>query len=535
MAALPPVHVRDYDDGPNFPQTPCQLAGERAYRQAFYAAVCEASRLPYDEFLDALEAAWTERRKIRQRHQLIVPTWVYEKCPDKPWLDGDQFMYVAGYEVDAAWARGRVQALEMVRQFDKALSPDVPFEVVQAFVLRPWAERLKPWVAENLDTLVCPDDPWDVCSKEQMALLDCFKPIAEEITRRLPIVPLPTYRSARDLLLEFSRLKQPVIEGLLRQGETMNVISAPKLGKSWLATELALAVATGRNWLDTFQTVRGDVLLIDNELHAETSAARIPKVAEARGLPLDDYGDRVFVENMRGQLRSIPELTSYFSAIKAGRFSLIILDALYRLLPAEASENDNAAMAAIYNRLDQIAARLACGIVCIHHSSKGLQSGKAITDVGAGAGSQARATDTHLILRPHQESDAVVLEAAVRSWPPVEPMCLRWNFPVWMPDESLDPADLRLDWPRRRRKKKEKESAPPEPEWTLERFVELFITAEPQEGKAIIKLAGEEGVSKRKAKDLLKEAEQGGMIHRWKFGSTKPVGFATKPQVEGGL
>jgi hypothetical protein len=535
MVALPPVHVREYDDSGDFPKTPSQLAAEKAYREAFYNAVCEAARLPYDEFADALGAAWIERRKTRERNQVVVPSWVYLNCPDKKWLDGDQFMYIAGYEPEAARARGRVQAFEMIRQFDMELSPDVPFEVVQAFVLKPWAERLKSWVTKDVDTLVCPTDPWEMCPKEQMAILDCFKPIKAEVQKREPLCCLPHFRSARDLLLEFSQLKRPVIEGLLRRGETMNIISASKIGKSWLATDLALAVATGRDWLDTFRTVQGEVLILDNELHPETTAARIPKVAEARGIPLDAYGDRVFVENMRGDLRTIPQLFPYFYHIEAGRFDLIVLDALYRLLPAETSENDNAAMAGIYNHLDQIAARLACAIVCVHHSSKGLQSGKAITDVGAGAGSQARATDTHLILRPHQEPDAAVLEAAVRSWPPIEPICLRWNFPVWTPDDSLDPADLKSEWSRRRRKKEKPESKPPEPEWTVERFVEQFVGLAPQEGKSIIALASEQGVSKRKAKDLLKEAEQGGMIHRWKFGSTKPVGFATKPQAEGGL
>ena len=38
--------------------------------------------------------------------------------------------------------------------------------------------------------------------------------------------------------------------------------------------------------------------------------------------------------------------------------------------------------------------------------------------------------------------EAVVLDAAVPSWPPIEPRCLRWTFPVWTPDDSLDPAAL---------------------------------------------------------------------------------------------
>jgi hypothetical protein len=83
--------------------------------------------------------------------------------------------------------------------------------------------------------------------------------------------------------------------------------------------------------------------------------------------------------------------------------------------------------------------------VLVHHASKGNQSLKAITDVESGAGSQSRAADTHLILRPHKDEGVAVLEAAVRSWAPVEPLCLRWKFPTWQADETLDPAELKSD------------------------------------------------------------------------------------------
>ena len=66
-------------------------------------------------------AAEIERRKTRERNQIVVPSYVYMDMPDHPELDGDQFMYVAGYEPEAARARGRVQALEMARQFDTAI------------------------------------------------------------------------------------------------------------------------------------------------------------------------------------------------------------------------------------------------------------------------------------------------------------------------------------------------------------------------------------------------------------------------------
>ena len=78
----------------------------------------------------------------------------------------------------------------------------------------------------------------------------------------------------------------------------------------------------------------------------------------------------------------------------------------------------------------------------IHHTSKGNQSLKAVTDVGAGAGSQSRASDTHVILRRHKEQGVVVMESVVRSFPSVGAVCLRWNWPLWDRDDSLDPEEL---------------------------------------------------------------------------------------------
>jgi hypothetical protein len=127
----------------------------------------------------------------------------------------------------------------------------------------------------------------------------------------------------------------------------------------------------------------------------------------------------------------------------------VVIDAFYRALPAGIDENANGDMTDIYNAIDEYAARLDCSFVLIHHASKGNQSGKAITDVGAGAGAQSRATDTHLILRPHAEQNVVVLDAAVRSWAPIDPICLKWEWPCWRLAPDLDPADLHTGKPPR--------------------------------------------------------------------------------------
>lgn len=256
-------------------------------------------------------------------------------------------------------------------------------------------------------------------------------------------------RTAGELVNQFSQLRRPIIDGLLRAGETMNVISAPKFGKSWLVLGMALSVACGRRWLDKFFTTSGKVLLCDNELHAETLAHRLPRVAMAMGLTPDDYATNLSVVNLRGSLVDLPALAEQLSQLDRGAFDLIVLDAWYRLQPAGSDENSNGDVTALYNLLDSVAHKIGCAFVAVHHSSKGNQSGKSVTDVGSGAGAQARAPDTHLILRQHEADDAVAVEAAVRSWAPLAPFCMRWEFPVWLVDDHLNPADIRKERPRK--------------------------------------------------------------------------------------
>ncbi|QOJ04312.1 MAG: bifunctional DNA primase/polymerase [Planctomycetia bacterium] len=341
-----------------------------------------------------------------------------------------------------------------------------------------------------------------------------------------PAQPAPL--SVRELMATHRMLRAPVIHGLLRRGETMNVIASPKTGKSWLVLALAMAVATGRHWLDAFETVPGRVLIIDNELHPETLAHRIPQVAECLHIGMNEIAETISVQSLRGQLRDIFSLGKYFESVEPGTYALVVLDAFYRFMPRDMDENDNGTMAGIYNHVDALADRVGCSFVLIHHATKGNQSAKSVTDVGAGAGSQSRATDTHLVLRPHEQPGAVVLEAAVRSWPPVEPMALRWLFPLWKSAPDLDPAMLRSE--KAKRAKPAEEVMPEPPAWSVERFVEEFLSEQPATRSEIRERAtGKPGLSWRRVSDFLDIAEHRGLIQRIKLpGQGGPVGFAKR-------
>lgn len=567
-------YARWYDDGPS----PSRYDGsdpidvEQAYRTAFLEAACEVAGWgePDDR---AVEAAWRARCDAYEAARVFIPSADYFGVTDperRSNFIGEQTAYRLGHAVTAARARGRHQALATSNDAWSRLSErDLPGDQIVRSLLTAWLAEVQAWATQPAKPEVVAVPP---VLDETEAALRLAAPHAVTRTRAslneslsepthsdrayttrhgtkdamktrnincrseadppMPDTepPPPQFISVRQLMAACPALRPPVIEGLLREGETMNLIASPKTGKSWLVLDLAIAVATGRRWLGRFPTVAGDVLIIDNELHGETSANRIPKVAKARGLGTNEFADRVFIRNLRGALQDIVSLGPYFRAIEPGRFRLIVLDAFYRFLPAGMDENANADMASLYNHIDRYAADLGCAFVLIHHSSKGNQSGKSVTDVGAGAGSQSRATDAHLVLRPHEEPDVVVLDAAVRSWPPQESACLRWAFPVWDVADDLDPKRLKVETPRRRQRADR--PSPPE-DWTPERFVGAFMSGGPALRDEIL-MAAAKDLSHAKASSMLKLAEARGLVQRVQPGPSDRVRFVLTQRTEGG-
>lgn len=312
-------------------------------------------------------------------------------------------------------------------------------------------ETLQP-VARSIKVVTLPDLPnkGDIVdwidaghSKDEfLALVATANQDQPQLTAT--VTQAPPWMWAGDLIDTYPEMRPPVFDGLLRQGETMNAIAAPKTGKSWLSLGMAFSVCMGRDWLDTFPTTAGKVLLVDNELHAETISKRLRDVAAAMNLKRADYQDRIAVKALRGQLQDLHQLSEDLRKCPKGEFTLIVLDAWYRLQPRGSDENANADVTRLYDLLDSVSHQIGSAFVAIHHTSKGSQGEKAVTDTGSGAGSMSRAADTHLVLREHEFPDAIVVDAAVRSFPKITPFVIQRMHPLWVRAEHLDPADIKV-------------------------------------------------------------------------------------------
>lgn len=276
--------------------------------------------------------------------------------------------------------------------------------------------------------------PWFKCFR---AKAGCDKLTYWDIERMLS-VKLPIVR-ASDLVKKYTAPRPTIIEGLVRRGDVMNIVGGPKARKSFLVMQLALAVANGAPFLGRATTL-SRVLMIDNELRGDDLARRLDKMSQALGVSVEN----IDIMPLRGRLTDVHSITRSLLAMPPESYGLIIVDALYKSLPSGTDENSNSNMTAVYCVLDEAAERTNAALSVVHHTSKGTQKSKSVTDMGAGAGAQSRSADVHLVLRDHEADDTVVMEAVLRSQSPIDPICIEFEYPLWKVAQDKDPANVAL-------------------------------------------------------------------------------------------
>jgi len=227
----------------------------------------------------------------------------------------------------------------------------------------------------------------------------------------------------------------------VREGESLNIVAPPKIGKTFFVNNLALAIATGTKWMDEFECRDGKVLILDNELHEITASYRMGLISEKMEIP-DEYLEKIHMRCLRGTNTDIEKLGEILNMARFINPRVVILDALYRFFPQKFNENDNADWTRMYNTIDNYMRFFPqAAFIIIHHTSKGLQGDKEVTDVGGGGGAQSRAADTHSVLRKHEEESHYCFEAECRTWK-AQRMVIKFEFPLWV-KTMLDPDNIK--------------------------------------------------------------------------------------------
>jgi hypothetical protein len=239
-----------------------------------------------------------------------------------------------------------------------------------------------------------------------------------------------------------AQISQPaeLVSGMIQAGSKVAFGGCSKGKKTWCLLDLGVSVATGARWLG-HETTQGKVLFVNFEIQPHAWQKRIAAVARAKGVEL--RAGQVRLWNLRGFAADFRTLIpKILQSCRGQGFALIVLDPIYKLYGGT-DENAAGDVAELLNAIERLATETGAAVAFGAHFAKGNASAKEAIDRISGSGVFARDPDSLLIFTKHEEEDAFTVEPILRNFAPVEPFAVRWQFPLMVRANDLDPSRLK--------------------------------------------------------------------------------------------
>jgi hypothetical protein len=235
-------------------------------------------------------------------------------------------------------------------------------------------------------------------------------------------------------------LPDQLIDGLLYRATKMVIAGGSKSYKTWLLMHLAFCMSHNVPWLG-FKTTRCHVGYCNLELKGAIFNDRLLQIQNVMGIrPIPGA---FFVHHFRDS--AIAPALLYLAVLESVKnpiYDVVIIDPVYKLL-GDKDENSASDMAALMFDLERIAAENNASVIFGHHYPKGSSANKDPLDRLAGSGVFGRDLDSVMTLTPHREECCYTADFILRNHKPIDPSVLRWQYPIFRLDETLDPTKLR--------------------------------------------------------------------------------------------
>jgi AAA domain len=169
-----------------------------------------------------------------------------------------------------------------------------------------------------------------------------------------------------------------LVPGMIHRGGKGLIVAAPKAGKSMIALDLAVALASQQSWLGQPCISRPvKTAVVSREDGPGMTKRRVAQFAQARGVTMDslDAWLRFNTYEQKGSfsIQSDADLDEAIRWIKQEQIGFCIFDVLNILHGAD--ENSNTAMTQVMKRFDSIRAATGVDLAIIHHDAKNAESG----------------------------------------------------------------------------------------------------------------------------------------------------------------
>jgi hypothetical protein len=263
-----------------------------------------------------------------------------------------------------------------------------------------------------------------------------------------------TSQAAKTAVLSLAQLltEQPaapppgwIEPGLLPPQGILFIGGEPKVGKSLLVANLALALAAGQDRAGFTVPAARRVLICQFELPVARFVSRLATMRRSLGTAADQ--NLLVDTRAAGHLLSAPPgLSQFLVAAREGAAEVIVLDPLYST--HDQDENDTHSMAALCQSLLRLRETSKAALIVVHHVRKSIGRDE-IGRPFRGSSALHAVSDSYLLLaRPFTNLTAVELRFQFRYAAPLAPRLLQLEpHSLWFSEAGAAPSRVR---PRRK-------------------------------------------------------------------------------------
>lgn len=196
--------------------------------------------------------------------------------------------------------------------------------------------------------------------------VDCAIPLKEDEAGNSPIMMLG------ELLRKDFGQRRWIVEGIIPQVGCGFVAGPPKHLKSYLVLDLAVALASGGEFLGC-KTLKGSAIYIGADSDGYDIGNRIKELANGRGLRIEELVRDIHVGyGTKMKIDSSDSFAAFEAYVRKTKPSIVIIDPMSPLHSLK--ENDRDDMQPLLNRLKELVLETQTFLLLVHHSTKSKES-----------------------------------------------------------------------------------------------------------------------------------------------------------------
>ena len=258
--------------------------------------------------------------------------------------------------------------------------------------------------------------------------------IQDEISATTALATAQTCKDAAEWMKEPDEPDNPLVGGVIANGEMFAIVGQSKVGKSFFVLQMAISIAAGRLFLGR-ATTKQRVYIANLEVSARQYKQRLRKILEGLQIAPETLSGQLFIDNLKGgsaEWEMVRQRAKQYAA------EVVFIDPFYQIF--DGSETDDLACKAAVEEMKKFL-RDSISLGIVFHAPKGFSGDRQLIDSISGSSILARFPESVIGLLNHAiGGNARVVDAVLRNYPQPEMQTVRFDSGIFVVDADTPPV-----------------------------------------------------------------------------------------------